>query len=375
MATDRAPTIGPAGSLHGRGQGTPGPAATGLRTAPAVQAVPPPEHTLQPATARPAPAPPPDGAPDWARIAPLLREMGEALERRQDDGYRAAAYRRAADYLEHAKPDLRTLRAEGGLAALEALPTIGRGIGAAIIEMLDTGHWRRLAELRGDGDAEELFRTVPGIGHALARQIHEVLGASSLEDLEMAAHDGRLQRLSRVGTRRAAGIGAALGDMLDRTRRRLQGERPRAPSEPPLALLLRADARYREDAAAGRLPAIAPRRFNPSGSAWLPVLHLREQGWHVTALFSNTARAHRLGQVHDWVVLYCEDADHAERQYTVVTATGGPLAGRRVVRGREADCRRWYDTAAATATTAAAAAESTAGPAGTANSGQRQAAP
>ncbi len=292
-------------------------------------------------TLRPQP-PPPDGAPDWARIAPLLRGMGDAVQQQQGDGYRAAAYRRAADYLERAKPDLRTLRAEGGLAALEALPTIGRGIAAAIIEMLDTGHWRRLAELHGDGDTEELFRTVPGVGPALARRIHEVLGASSLEDLELAAHDGRLQRLARVGERRAAGIGAALTDMLDRTRHRYHGELPPALSEPPLSLLLRADARYRAEAAAGRLPTIAPRRFNPSGRSWLPVLHLRERGWHVTALFSNTARAHRLGQVHDWVVLYCEDANHAERQYTVVTATGGPLAGQRVVRGREAECRRWH---------------------------------
>ena len=286
--------------------------------------------------------PPPDTAPDWARIVPLLREMGDAVEQQQGDGYRAAAYRHAADYLGRAKPDLRTLRAEGGLAALEALPTIGRGIAAAIIEILDTGHWRRLAELRGDGDAEELFRTVPGVGLALARQIHELLGASSLEDLEMAAHDGRLQRLPRVGERRAAAIGAALTALLDRARSRRHGERPQAPSEVSLDLLLRADARYRDDAAAGRLRTIAPRRFNPSGRAWLPVLHLREQGWHVTALFSNTARAHRLAQVHDWVVLYCEDANHAERQYTVVTAMGGALAGRRVVRGREAECRRWY---------------------------------
>lgn len=274
-----------------------------------------------------------DTTPDWARIAPLLREMGDAMDLQEHDGYRAAAYRRAADYLERAQPDLRTLRHEGGRDALEALPTIGRGIASAIVEIMDSGHWRRLAELRGDGDAEELFRTVPGVGAALSRQIHEVLGASSLEALELAAHDGRLQRLSRVGERRAAAIGAAVGQMLDRAGRRRRGAH--AVSEPPLDLLLRVDARYRADAAAGRLPKIAPRRFNDHGHAWLPVLHVREGGWRITALFSNTARAHRLERVSDWVVLYCEDEAHGERQYTVVTALGGPLAGRRVVRGRE----------------------------------------
>lgn len=211
---------------------------------------------------------------------------------------------------------------------------------AAIVEILDTGHWRRLAELRGDGDAEELFRTVPGVGNALSRQIHEVLGASSLEDLELAAHDGRLQRLSRVGDRRAAAIGAAVSQMLDHAGRLRRGTRAQAVAEPPVDLLLRVDARYRAEAAAGRLPTIAPRRFNPAGSAWLPVLHLREDGWRITALFSNTARAHRLERTNDWVVLYCEDENHGQCQYTVVTALGGALPGQRVVRGREAECLR-----------------------------------
>ena len=44
-------------------------------------------------------------------------------------------------------------------------------------------------------------------------------------------------------------------------------------------------------------------------------------------------------------VLWSEDKEHGERQYTVVTAAHGPLAGRRVVRGREADCRDWYSRA------------------------------
>jgi putative hydrolase len=111
---------------------------------------------------------------------------------------------------------------------------------------------------------------------------------------------------------------------------------------PPVETLLEVDREYRDGAEAGRLPTIAPRRFNPEGKAWLPVLHAKHGDWHFTALFSNTARAHELGRVHDWVVIYAEDRDHHERQYTVVTPPGGPLAGRRVVRGREAECRAWY---------------------------------
>jgi putative hydrolase len=111
-------------------------------------------------------------------------------------------------------------------------------------------------------------------------------------------------------------------------------------------MLLDVDREYREKAADGKLPTIAPRRFNPEGQSWLPVLHAQHAGWHFTALFSNTAQAHRLGTLRDWVVIYFYDDEHAEGQHTVVTETRGPLAGRRVVRGREAECKAHYARAA-----------------------------
>ena len=62
---------------------------------------------------------------------------------------------------------------------------------------------------------------------------------------------------------------------------------------------------------------------------------------HYTALFSNTALAHKLQRTHDWVVLYFDSATREYRQ-TVVTATTGALKGKRVVRGREAECEALY---------------------------------
>ena len=96
------------------------------------------------------------------------------------------------------------------------------------------------------------------------------------------------------------------------------------------------DREYREKAAAGQLVKIAPRRFNPSHVAWLPVLHTTRGRRHYTALFSNTALAHLLARTDDWVVIYWDDA-RGERQSTVVTADHGRLKGRRIVRGREAE--------------------------------------
>jgi DNA polymerase (family X) len=67
------------------------------------------------------------------------------------------------------------------------------------------------------------------------------------------------------------------------------------------------------------------------------VLHTTRGDCHVTALFSNTARAHELHRTHDWVVLYFDGRDGV-RQCTVVTETRGTLADLRVVRGREREC-------------------------------------
>lgn len=285
-----------------------------------------------------------------AAVAQALREMADLLDARHGNPYRALAYRRAADTVAALHASVRYIFEREGTAGLDALPTIGPSIAAAIAELLRSGRWGLLEHERAAADPLALLQTIPGVGAALAVRLRDALGVSTLEALELAVHDGRLVQL--LGARRAAAIGASLTQMLDRARTlRLRGAAARvAPQndadsavEPAVSLLLALDREYRNAAAAGRLPTIAPRRFNPTGESWLPVLHTRRGDWRLTALFSNTARAHEFDRVHDWVVIYAEDRAHVEHTYTVVTAARGTLAGRRVVRGREAACRAWYD--------------------------------
>jgi len=292
---------------------------------------------------------------DNTLFAAMLREMAALLEAQGDNAYRVAAYRNAAYMISALPRSVRDLFQREGLAGLDALPTIGPGIAAAIAEIAQTGRWSRLDRLRGAAGIEAVFHTIPGVGMALAHRLHDELEVDSLEALEAAASDGRLERLPQIGPRRAAAIRASLTQMLDRTRA-IRRARPSATpvrdgglsaaglagDAPPVELLLDVDREYREAAQANRLPTIAPRRFNPEAKSWLPVLHTARGQWHFTALYSNTARAHELGRVHDWVVIYAEDPEHHEHQCTVVTPLGGPLAGRRVVRGREVECRAWY---------------------------------
>jgi len=269
------------------------------------------------------------------RIADRLREAADLLEQQQANRFRVAAYRRAADTIAALPEGIEALIAREGVDGLTALPGIGSSLAAAIEQMVRLGRWPQLERLRGAAEPEKLFRAVPGVGPELARRLCETLHVDTLEALETAAHDGRLETVPGVGPRRAAMLRAALANMLARTRLR-----PRGPSvEPPVDLLLDVDREYRDKAAADRLPKIAPKRFNPTGEAWLPVLHAQRGDWQFTALFSNTALAHELDRVRDWVVIYFHTDSEPEGQRTVVTETRGVLAGQRVVRGREAETR------------------------------------
>ncbi len=272
--------------------------------------------------------------------ARLLREMADLLEQQRANPFRIDAYRHAAETLESLSFDVRKLLRDRGTAGLIELPFIGQGLASAIEEISHSGRLSRLDRLRGELEPALLFQRVPGIGPVLAHEIHETLEIETLEALELAAHDGRLETVKGIGNRRIAAIRASLDNLLGRQRRRP------APgtSSIPVETILEVDLEYRSRESAGKLPRIAPRRFNPDGKAWLPILHTDRNNWHFTVLYSNTARAHQLGRTRDWVVTYFYDGDHQEGQATIVTETRGPLKGRRVVRGREAECASHYES-------------------------------
>ncbi|HET7730606.1 MAG TPA: helix-hairpin-helix domain-containing protein [Usitatibacter sp.] len=274
------------------------------------------------------------------RVADRLREASALLQVQGASPYRANAYRHAAESIGRMPRDVLDIYTAEGVKGLDAIPHVGLGIASAVAEMLTSGRWAQLDRLRGSIDPATLFRSVPGMGPELARRIHEHLHIDSLEALEAAANDGRLDRVPGIGERRVAAWRAYLAEALGRG-----GARPpehELQDEPSVAEFLDVDHEYREKAARGELRTIAPRRFNPEGQSWLPVLHARRGRWHFTALYSNTALAHQLGRTRDWVVIYFYDGDHVERQHTIVTEPRGELAGRRVVRGREDECHGYY---------------------------------
>lgn len=273
------------------------------------------------------------------KIADILWEAADLLAQQKANPFRVSAYRRGARSLQELERPAAEILEKEGVEGLIALPSIGEGIAGAIEEILQRGQWSLLERLRGTLDPVKLFQTVPGIGPKLARRIHDTLQLDTLEALEAAAHDGRLQKVPGLGPERCLTIRAVLLERLGRVR--LRRKRSSLQEIPEVRVLLDVDREYREKAEAGRLPTITPRRFNPGAEKWLPILHTERDRWHFTLLFSNTARAHELNKIRDWVVIYF-DFENQEGQCTVVTESRGPLAGRRVVRGRETECLEFY---------------------------------
>lgn len=268
-------------------------------------------------------------------VADTLRDAAALFAQQDADQFRVSAYRNAAKTIEELPEDVADVAARGA-EALDALPHIGKSIASAIVQLTTTGRWPQLERMRGRLDPEVSFQNIPGIGPIFARLIHEHLHVDTLEALEAAAHDGRLDTVPGIGERRGKIIRQSLASILARKGPLVSGAQKIPP--PPIELILDVDREYRERAKAGDLKLIAPKRFNPKGNAWLPILHTERGLWHFTVLFSNTARAHELGKTADWVIVFYSSDHQVEDQSTVVTETNGPLKGQRVVRGREQEC-------------------------------------
>jgi DNA polymerase (family 10) len=279
-------------------------------------------------------------------IADILDQIADLLEIQDANPFRVRAYRGGAQSLRASGDSIAKLVHEGQRDQITELRGIGKGLAGTIVEYVETGRSNLLDRLRGEVSPADLLTQVPGIGQELSERISSQLDIHSLEELEQAAHDGRLAKVEGFGRKRIQAVKASLAGMLSpaaqrRSRRRVSGEES-TEDQPDVGTLLAVDQEYRTKAGAGELRKIAPKRFNPDNEAWLPILHTERGDWNFTVLYSNTARAHELDKTRDWVVIYY-DHNGREDQRTVVTETRGPLEGKRVVRGREAECRQYYE--------------------------------
>ena len=186
-------------------------------------------------------------------IARRLEEVANLLEAQQANPYRVQAYRRAAAHILHLAKPLAEIWREKGDEGLRAVTGVGERLETALRTLVTTGRLPMLDRLRGETDPIALLESVPGIGRVLAERLHLEFGIDSLEDLEAAAHDGRLHDLAGFGSKRLAGIADTLATRLGRIR---QPGGVAAHDEPSVEELLDVDREYRERAPSANSPPL-----------------------------------------------------------------------------------------------------------------------
>lgn len=130
-------------------------------------------------------------------IAELLYTISELLELKGENVFKIRAYAKAARAIEGITQDIENIAADN---KLEDIPGIGESIAQKIGEYLRTGKVESFEELKKQVPQgfHELMK-IPGIGPRTVQFLHNELGIKSVEELEKAAREHRLKRLSHFG--------------------------------------------------------------------------------------------------------------------------------------------------------------------------------
>ena len=137
-------------------------------------------------------------------ISRRLEEVADLLKAQRANPFRVQAYRRVAEAVRRLPKPLCGIWREQGEEGLRAVTGVGDRLTTALRTLVTTGRLPMLDRLRGETDAVTLLESVPGIGPVLAERLHSEFGIDSLQDLETAAHDGRLNDLQGLVRRNSA---------------------------------------------------------------------------------------------------------------------------------------------------------------------------
>ena len=146
------------------------------------------------------------------------RYVSRILGEQGSNRFRVQAFQHAATALRELSAPVSEIFANEGIVGLEKIPGVGETIARSIRDILLHGKLAMLQRLRGEHDPLALLQSVPGIGKVTAWKLYEDLGIESLEELETAAHDGRLEQFPGMGVKRIAGIRDTLAQRLGRIR-------------------------------------------------------------------------------------------------------------------------------------------------------------
>lgn len=141
-------------------------------------------------------------------VTDILEAIAQLLELKGENLFKVRAYQNAARAVETYSGHLEKTVQEG---TLSEVPGIGKAIAEKIAELVTTGHLPYYEALKAEFPAGlfALFE-LQGLGAKKIRALYEKLGVTSLEDLEAACKDGRVEELAGFGAKTATNILASI---------------------------------------------------------------------------------------------------------------------------------------------------------------------
>jgi DNA polymerase (family X) len=139
-----------------------------------------------------------------AEVAALLDDIGDMLEILGDNPFRIRAHHRAANSIRSTAEDVTVLARDGKLAEL---PAVGKGLADRVTELISTGKMGFYEELKTRVPPRLLeLMSVPGVGPKKAKLLYEELRITDVDELLLAAKEGRVQALKGMNAKTEANI-------------------------------------------------------------------------------------------------------------------------------------------------------------------------
>lgn len=133
-------------------------------------------------------------------VAQRLEEFADLLAAK-DVEYKPNAYRRAAENVREYPEPIENMAMESEDVVSE-IDRVGDAIAGKIVEYIETGGIDELDELREELPVDmEALTSVTGVGPKTVGALYEALSITTLDQLEAAAEDGKIQELDGFGAK------------------------------------------------------------------------------------------------------------------------------------------------------------------------------
>ncbi len=134
-----------------------------------------------------------------AEIARIMREIAILLDM-EGVQFKPRAYEKAAYAIESLEQPIAELYRQGGIKAVETIPTVGKAIAEKIVTLIETERLPYYEELKQKVPVDlGNLTAIEGLGPKMIKALYDQLGIKTVEELEKAAQEGKIRHLPHFG--------------------------------------------------------------------------------------------------------------------------------------------------------------------------------